>query len=192
VNALRTGLLGVVLVTAVTALSGQAQAPPVSAHEFEGFKFTLQPPEDYRFAAQSVPAPGLKTFGFLTDPRSDGTRGMIQVTLIAMQKTGEDMGGLTLEKFGNGMIEGVRRRRTQWMHKESATEIAGVPGRRFEWSGAAELGAGVVGPMMRGVMIVGIKDDLAFSLNTQDLMAFAPGNLPVCEKALKTFSVAKK
>ncbi len=42
---------------------------------------------------------------------------------------------------------------------------------------------------MRGVMIVGVKNNVAFSLHTQDGAGFADTTLPLCEQALQTFAL---
>jgi hypothetical protein len=175
------GLAGMIL------LAASVSAGPQTVTQFEGHTFRLQVPEDYSVKSDASPGPGVRTFGFATEPRSDGTRGMIQVTLIDLKKSGAPP--VTLDALGTAMIEGVRRRRTQWITKESATEIAGVPGKRIEWSGEAELAPGRPPVGMRGVMLVGIKGDVAFALHTQDLSAFASGALPICEKALNSFTL---
>ena len=41
-------------------------------------------------------------------------------------------------------------------------------------------------------MIVGVKKNLGFSLHTQDPVAFADTTLPICEEALKTFSLTPR
>jgi len=175
------GLVGMVILTA--SVSARQQ----TVTQFEGHKFSLQLPEDYSVKSDASPGPGIRTFAFSTSPRSDGTRGIIQVTLIDLKKSGAPP--VTLDELGSSMIEGVRRRRTQWITKESALEIAGVPGKRIEWSGQAELAPGLAPVGMRGIMVVGIKNDVAFALHAQDLSAFASGALPMCEKALNSFTL---
>jgi len=54
---------------------------------------------------------------------------------------------------------------------------------------AGGTGAGPAAGGMRGVMLVGIKGDVAFALHAQDLSAFASGALPICEKALNSFTL---
>ena len=49
---------------------------------------------------------------------------------------------------------------------------------------------GILGALvMRGVMIVGVKNIVGFSLHTQDVAAFADTTLPRCEQALQTFAL---
>jgi hypothetical protein len=165
---------------------------PVAAertnHEFEGHTFSLQLPPGYVLHAEPASRPGLRAFGFATDLRSDGTRGMIQVSLLDFSQApaGEKV---TLEKFSAAMIGGVQQRRTRWEQTETDVQVAGVHARRIEWSGAMEPGFGRPPVHMRGVMIMGIMKDLGFSLHTQDVVAFADTTLPMCEQALRTFIV---
>jgi hypothetical protein len=42
---------------------------------------------------------------------------------------------------------------------------------------------------MRGVMIVGMKRNVGFSLHTQGVAGFADTTLPLCEQALQTFAL---
>jgi hypothetical protein len=162
--------------------------PYDAAHEFEGHRFTMQVPESYQLGNEVSPMPGVKNFGFVTEPRSDGTRGIIQVTLIDLKKSGAPA-GLTLEKFAASTIESIRSRRMQWMAKESAQRITGVAGRRFDWSGMADLGHGRMTGTMRGVVMVGLKGNVAFALTTQD---FTMDALRTCEKAMLSFSLSVK
>jgi len=71
-------------------------------------------------------------------------------------------------------------------------QIAGVRGKRIEWAGSTEPGFGRPPVNMRGVMIVGIKKNLGFSLHTQDGVAFADTTLPLCEQALQTFGLTPR
>lgn len=177
-------LAGVLLAAAV-CLQAAAQRP---TYEFEGHTFSLDLPAGYKFQADQSPRPGFKTFGFSTDPRQDGTRGMMQVSLLDLSgaPAGEK---ITVEKFADAMIKGVSQRRVRWEQKESDLTIAGVRGRRIEWTGSTEPGFGRPAVVLRGVMIAGISHDIGFSLHTQDGAAFADTTLPLCEQALRTFAL---
>jgi hypothetical protein len=172
-----------------------ASATPLAAQDFESrfarHVIRLQLPAGYRLEGEAVPQPGMKTLAFATSPRKDGTRGLIQVTLLDM-KQGPPGEAVTLEKFAEAMIGGVRRRRTDWRESGSSSTIAGVPGKRIEWSGSSEASperpADRPPAPMRGVMFVGIKEDLGFVLHTQDFATFADQALPLGEKALQTFT----
>ena len=73
--------------------------------------------------------------------------------------------------------------------KDTDVTIAGVRGKRIEWTGSTESGFGIPAVVMRGVMIAGISKDVGFSLHTQDDAAFAGTTLPLCELVLRTFTL---
>jgi hypothetical protein len=179
-----SGIAGALLSVAI-ALPEAAQR---SSHDFEGHKFTIQLPAGYVLQADPSPRPGFKTFGFSTDPRSDGTRGMLQVTLLDFS-TAPPGEKVTLDRFAAAMIKGVSQRRSRWEQSESAIKVAGVPATRIEWNGSTEPGFGRPPIEMRGIMIVGIKKNLGFTLHTQDVVAFADTTLPLCEQALLSFAL---
>jgi hypothetical protein len=157
-------------------------------HDFEGHKFSLQLPAGYLLQADPSPRPGFQTFGFSTDARPDGTRGLIQVTLLDFSGA-PDGQTVTLEKFAATMIKGVSDRRSNWEQTESEMQIAGVRAKRIAWAGSREPGFGRPPVNMRGVMIAGIKKPLGFTLHTQDVVAFAETTLPEGEQALRTFAL---
>ena len=175
---------GVLLVGMSVSLAAE-----LSRYDFEGHRFSLQLPPGYVLEADSSPRPGFKTFGFSTEPRGDGTRGMIQVSLLDLSgaPAGETV---TLEKFAAAMIDGVRQRRSGWEQTERDLQLDGVRAKRIEWAGSTEPGFGRPPVNMRGVMIVGIKKNLGFALHTQDVVAFTDTTLPACEQALQTFAMA--
>jgi hypothetical protein len=172
------------------ALLAVAMSAPLAAerasHEFEGYKFDLDLPPGYLLDAEANPRAGFKTFGFSTVVRTDGSHGMMQVSLVNFSAApkGETV---TLEKFATAMIDGVHRRRSHWEQAEADVQIDGVRAKRIEWAGSLESGFGRPSVNMRGVMIVGIKKNLGFSLHTQDVVAFTDTTLPLCEQALQTF-----
>ena len=177
------------LLTAALAIAAAPQlAAERSGHEFGGHKFSLDLPAGYTLDADASPGKGLKNLGFTTPARDDGTHGMIQVSLMDFNSfaPGETV---TLEKFATAMIDGVHRRRTRWEQTESDVQVDGVRAKRYEWAGSTEPGFGRPPTNMRGVMLVGVKKNLGFSLHTQDFVAFADTTLPLCEHALQTFTV---
>ena len=179
-------MMAVLLLTIGVVLPMAAQR---ATHEFEGHKFSLQLPAGYLLQADATPQRGLKTFGFSTDVRSDGTRGLIQVTLMDFSEAPPDGKPLTLERFAAAMIKGVADRRSNWEQTESELEIAGVRAKRIVWAGSREPGFGRPAVHMRGVMIAGIKKPLGFTLHTQDVAAYADATLPLGEQALQTFAL---
>jgi hypothetical protein len=185
--------------TRITALTGALLtigsvlplATQRSTHEFEGHKFSLELPTGYVLQADASPKPGMKTFGFSTDPRNDGTRGLIQVTLLDLSgaPAGEKV---TLDRFAAAMIKGISDRRSNWEQAESEIQIAGVRAKRIEWKASREPGFGRPPVNMSGVLIAGIKGPLGFSLHTQDIASFADAAIPLGEQALRTFTLTPR
>jgi len=134
----------------------------------------------------------MMAFGFATDPRADGTRGLIQVTLVDVDKvsTGPPP---TLDEFAAPMIGGVRQRRSHWEQTASSVVIDGVHAKRIKWSGtnepSPERPSQQAVSAMHGVMVVGIKGTVAFALHAQDVEPFGAASLPVSEEALMTFTL---
>ena len=181
---LLTGLL-FALVVSLPRAAGRA------SHDFEKHTFSLDLPEGYTLQADATPKPGFGTFAFGTEPRSDGTRGLIQVSLVDLPQAppGETV---TVDRLAAVMINGVRQRRTRWEQTESEVRVGGVTAKRIAWSGSVEPGFGRPAVHMRGVMIVGIARNLGFALHTQDFMTFADATLPLCEEALLTFATSPR
>ena len=94
------------------------------------------------------------------------------------------------------MVDGVRRRRSRWKETETSVEVDGAPARRVEWSGSneqsLERSPSQAPALMRGVMIIGIRGDLAFALHTQDVEPVAATTVPRGEQALMTFIVTRQ
>jgi len=172
----------------IVLLASLPAASPAATYHFEGNHFTLELPPGYQLTDQASPMRGLMIFGFTTDRRKDGTRGLIELTLLDMKSISDPV---TPEQFVESMIGGVRRRRSQWKQRETSIEISGMRAKRIAWSGNAappppgspkQSASG-----MRGIMIIGMKDRTGFSLHAEDVAPYADDTLPLCEKALMTF-----
>lgn len=176
----------------IILLAALPAAPQNVTYNFEGNHFTLELPPGYQLTDQVSPMRGLMIFGFTTDQRSDGTRGLIELTLLDMKTISDPV---TAEQFGASMVGGVRRQRSQWKQCETPVQISGVHATRIAWSGnvasSQDRPPQQPAPQMRGVMIVGIKDRIGFSLHAEDVALFADHSLPLCEKALRTFELEK-
>ena len=176
-------LIIALLVVHEVIAAGQTRA----TGRFGSETFSLVLPDGYApVSAVNGPA-GTVVFPYSTAPRKDGTRGLIQVTLIDLSKAEKDY---TLDEMSELAIGGIERRRSAWSRKDSTVTVAGAPAKRMEWSGRA-VSADSASLMMRGVMIVGIKGRTAYWLHTQEVEPhFA--NLPAGEKALLSFEVGGK
>ena len=178
-----------------TALVAVATAPVMAQATVQGFgqdTFSLRLPAGYRLVAQTSPGPGMMAFGFASNQRSDGTRSLIHVTLIDLDK-GPGGPPPSLDKIAASMIGGVRQRRDQWKQAESTIAVDGVNARLIRWSGtnapSPERPSGQAASAMHGVMVIGLKGMVAFTLHAQDLDAFASATLPASEGALMSFTL---
>lgn len=181
-----------VVLFSLSIASGPVDAGTRAGDEFLGHAFTLELPDGYfPFGAASLAA-NARTFGFATEARTDGTRGMIQVTLAAHGQT-EAPAPEDIPRIADSLIAAVRARRSDWKSTERDEELGGVAVRRVEWSGLSDVpverdGRPVRVPMS-GIMIVGVKGTLVFALHTQDMAPFAAQANPLAERAMRTFDL---
>src|SRR2546426_450945 len=122
-------------VSALVALGSARGAGQTVTYSFNAHTISLTLPPDYRFQGEASPTPGVKTIAFTTEPRPDGSRGLIQVSLVDLQQVGAAQRP-TLEHFTHSIVDGVRQRRSQWKEAETLVEVGGVRARRVEWSGS--------------------------------------------------------
>lgn len=157
--------------------------------EWGGRSFTVEIPAGYEeFVGPSMP--GGTTVAFVGAPRKDGTKPMVQLTLVNLAELlHEKAATITLEEFGESMIKGVERRREQWKVQVSDSQLGHVRVKRYAWTGVATHPSGglPVGARMLGVMYIGIDADIGFSLHTQDLEQYAKEALPIGENSIRTF-----
>jgi len=130
--------------------------------------------------------------GFAPPPRADGSRPMVQVSLIEVPSTADP--ALMREKIAEKMLAGVQRRRDDWHVEKSAAKVGDVPVVRYAWSGTTIPASDGAATRMavRGVMLVGVVDTVAFELHTQDVAEHAGETLPSNEKVLSTFRLTKR
>ena len=182
------------VVSTLLALIGRQGTGQTVTYSLNRHTFTLELPPDYSLQGEASPMSGVKTLAFVTEPRPDGSRGLIQVTLVDLTQI-ESTQRPSLDHFTRSMVDGVRRRRNQWKEVETSVEVGGVRARRVEWSGSngpsPERPPFQAPSMMHGVMIAGIEGDLAFALHTQDAEPFAAATMPKCERALMTFAISR-
>jgi hypothetical protein len=179
-------------------LLGCLSTPLLAQATRQGFgpdTFNLQLPAGYALLGAASPGPGMKAFGFATSPRADGSRGLIQVTLIRLDSV-PSADTVTVDQLAASMISGVRQRRSNWQEADSAVTVDGVSSRLISWSGtnepSPERPSGSPVLAMRGVMIVGVKAGVAFALHAQDVEPFASNALAASEAALKTFALVQR
>lgn len=182
-------ITGVATFAALVASSVHAQS---TAEVFAGRPYSLVLPAGFVLAGRASPSPAVTTIGFASPPRPDGTRTLVQVSLFDLQAVSPDAAP-TLEAFAASMIGAVRVRRGDWSQTDGTVQVSGVQAVRIAWRGSSgpspERPTTTAPAMMRGIMLIGIKDGIGFALHTQDLERYADSTLVVTERALLTFAI---
>ena len=172
---------------------GMAQIPAkeqtATSYSMDAHTFTFALPKEYKLAGEKSPSAESKIFSFSTEPRADGTSGLIMIVLFDQRKLAGQ--SLSLDQFVTQMVASVSRKHTDWKSTEGSLELIGVKARRVEWSGTFERVPNEK-YRMRGVMILGIKDDVGFWLQVRCTESQALQNLLQGENALKTFVLKVK
>ena len=127
---------GLLLALAMLIVVAPASASEKTVtHKAGRVSFTLNLPDGYSLASEVSPRAGFKLFGFATDPRSDGTRGLIQVSILDFEAM--NAGPFELEKVASQMIGAIQTRRSDWQATEARVAASGVPAIRVDWSGGS-------------------------------------------------------
>jgi hypothetical protein len=175
------------LVIAVAILAAVATGV-VKRGTFSGRAWSIEVPAEYVNEPSATPDGRTKIVAFTPDPRDDGTRPLVQLTL-------RDLSDLPkpppLEAFAAALIESVQRRREEWAVEKTKVDVSGRAMVRYAWSGVAIPAPDGAAERVRarGVMLVGIDGRVGFALSTQDVDAHAADSLPRCERALRTFRI---
>lgn len=113
--------------------------------------FQIALPEGYSLSPSDSSTPGYGTFAYLTEARPDGSRGRISITLVDFAQGG--VAGTPLDSFARDMVGSLSRIYLDWMQKENAGLLDGVPAKRIVWSGtytpAGGLAVGIGGVSIR-------------------------------------------
>lgn len=195
-NIARRGLLGAGVALLVPArLRAQGDLPRKVRKTVGDYAFALSLPADFDQMQESEGPGGSRVWAFLTNPRSDGGQGMLQVSVFDLEKVAKASGDpgatkLTIDELLATVLKGMASRRRGWKQSPPRAEsLGGVATKRVEWAGAME------GPQgarpARGIMFAGRVGPMAFAVHTEDLEPFAAKTLPLWERALRSFTIAK-
>jgi len=141
---------------------------------------------------KQTPYPAAMFLGFETAPREDCLAGRITITLVDPQATagGETM---TPQQWADQMISAVRDRHGDWALSESRVVIDGVSAIRYSWSGSRKpldgCEASKSHPLERGIIIVGLQEDILYALQARDFEPYAAKTVPEGETALLSFHI---
>lgn len=169
-------ILASLLVAATTlAATNLAERP------FRGQIASIAPPPGYVLHDPPTQPPLGTTYALVGAARADGTRPIVQITLLELP---DDK---TPDTFSQSMIAGVAKRRGNWKVQTSDLTLNGIKVKRHQWTGTAP----TQGLAMRGIMLTGTSGKVGFSLHTQDLAKYAAQTLPIGEKSMATFRMRK-
>ena len=169
-------------VLALLMTSAYAETP----RQFAGRQWSIDVPAGYT-AADARPDETMITTAFTPAPRADGTRPLVQVTLIDLRRSSGSPE--LVAKFAEAMIAGVQRRREEWQVEKTTDRVGSLGVTRYAWSGVTIPAADGAAQRVkaRGVMLVGVDGGVGFVLHTQDVDVHAMETLPPNEKVLRTF-----
>ncbi len=162
----------------------------VKKHTFAGREWSIDVPPTYVHEQVAPRDPITSLITYMPNRRLDGTFPMIDVLLTA--EVPKEGAREWMTKFGDDMINTVRRRREQWQVERTEVKVGRLTMVRYAWSGVAiPAKNGAQGRIpMRGVMLVGIDGRIAIMMHAQDSTTFANETLPASEAAMRTFRIA--
>jgi hypothetical protein len=177
----------VLAIVAAGAESGESRPE----REFRGRVWSLELPASYSEHSSATPASDVFMIGFAPAMRDDGTRALIQVTLVEMPLNMDP--AKFIKMLREQLIAGVQRRRENFQVKASESTVGDVAVTRYEWSGVvipAADGAARSVPA-RGVMLIGVHEGVGFALHAQDIDEHADATLSESEPSMRTFIIRR-
>lgn len=192
----RRGLLGAGLGLALPAgVGAQSDLPRKVRKTVGAYAFSLSLSTDFDQMEESEGPGGSRIWTFLTKPRPDGGQGTVQVSVFDLEQVAKASGDpgatkLDTDQLLTTLLKGMASRRRGWKQSQPRVEsLAGVAAKRVEWSGAM---AGPQGDRpARGIMFAGRVGPMAFAVHAEDIEPFAAKTLPLWERALRSFTIAK-
>jgi len=163
-----------------------------TAHSFDKHLLFVAPPSGYKLVVEQMPDPGRKEFIFTSDPRADGTRCVVQVTLFDFTKIGAPP-TLLVDQFAEQLLVGMRQTYPDLMTTtaDKFVPAMGLPAKRIEWTGSRQNDAGEK-VAIKGVMLFAIDSGLGIWAQAFDAAARASDTLSAAEKSLSDLRVLVK
>jgi hypothetical protein len=190
--------LAAITMTLVVFATSPARAERASL-EFGRVRVSLDLPPGFSRKDCAKGGPGMNVCGFTTEARPDGTRALIQISVIDLDVATEghpDESNPTLDDLATSMIGSIRRRRMQdWKEQARSAKLGTIASRRIEWSGSIMVPPG--GTMkpgrveMRGVLYVALWNRFGIALATQDFRPMADQVVPLADRSLLSFVIAR-
>ena len=183
--------LAIVLPVVLAVIRNSALAQTVT-DSFAGHVVTFDQAAGYQPSGSHSPYPAALFLAYRSTPRADCRSALMLLVLIDRAETaGGDSG--TLAEFAAAMLTPYPKRFSNWAVSESAAVVDGDSAIRYSWSGTSPVQdkcrGGQAAVPMRGIVLVGMKRGLGFTLEVRDDEQHAAETLPAGEAALRTFRV---
>lgn len=139
--------------------------------------YLVQPPKKYT----RINPPGkYKVTAWVGQERYDKTRPMVMFLVLTLPE--DEMP--TLDEFMREMLDGVKRRRSDWLEsKPRKVNINGLDFIRVSWTGIDIVSK----KRMHGIMYTAIDKKKLIQIHTQDRDPYHNSSLKLGEKAILTF-----
>jgi hypothetical protein len=143
--------------------------------------YRLRTPKDYKRLELKASPKGTEVAVWGGPQRDDGTASVIQINVVQMP---ENERISKLEDLMETVLKDLRSRRTSW--KQSVYRLGKINGISFlraDWVGMAANSD----RKLRGIVLVGLQDNHAIALKTQDVEPYHEQGLAISLNSLLTF-----
>jgi hypothetical protein len=144
-------------------------------------EYQVRPPQGYSFSPPPATPPGVKGFAWKGAQREDQTAPQLMIGLVS--RPPEEV-NVTVEQYLDNMLEGVKRRRTNWTQTSPERgQVNGLTFVRARWSGTEPERQS----KMHGFMYVAKDGSTFIHISSQDLEPHHEQALMLAEIAALTF-----
>ncbi len=147
-------------------------------------EYTLQPPRNYsmrKMDATNAPK-GIWGFAWLGAGRKDGTHPTLILSLIAAPEGAAQK--YTPDKLAERLVEGVKRRRTDWQQDKTEQGIVNnLTFARIRWTAIEPS----LNREMQGFLYAALDGNTIIQVTSQDVLPDAKQTLALAEAAVLTF-----
>lgn len=143
--------------------------------------YRLRTPKDYKRLELKAAPKGTEVAVWGGPQRDDGTTSVIQINVVQMP---ENERISKLEDLMETVLKDLRSRRTSWKQSDYRLgKIDGISFLRADWVGMAANSD----RKLRGIVLVGLHDNCAIALKTQDVEPYHEQGLAISLNSLLTF-----
>ena len=143
--------------------------------------YRLRTPKDYKRLELKAAPKGTEVAVWGGPQRDDGTTSVIQINVVQMP---ENERNSKLEDLMETVLKDIRSRRTGWKQSDFRLgKIDGISFLRADWVGMAANSD----RKLRGIVLVGLHDNRAIALKTQEVEPHHEQGLAISLNSLLTF-----